>query len=356
MKYVKPYMGLVKQQLADDIITEQGLLLLSKGHILTEEDIKAIIIRQIDRIAIEEKRTSINEYMNHLQKMDSEFYQLYDTCLTTVKDLFQSASRQERIEQDTLFEIFDDLMSHMVSVPHLFIQLRTIKDIDHYTMQHSINVGIISALLARLMGLKGDEVIRIGHAGFLHDIGKALIPSSILQKPIVLTDVEFETVKKHPRLGYEILVKNEIKDPLVLTAALMHHERLNGKGYPLKKDGTNIPLVAQIVAIADVYDAISSERVYKKSFSPFHAYMELNQIAFQGELNAAIVLNFLQYISKLMEGQEVIMNDGQKATVILADPSEPHRPLVSMNGQFIDLRKERNRYIQELLIPMKYET
>ncbi|TCS78227.1 HD-GYP domain-containing protein [Tepidibacillus fermentans] len=86
-----------------------------------------------------------------------------------------------------------------------------------------------------------DDIIRIGHAGLLHDLGKALIPPEIVQKPAPLDQEEFKTMKQHPKLGYDILLKNQIKDEFILSAALMHHERLNGTGYPLRKKGDSIP-------------------------------------------------------------------------------------------------------------------
>ena len=340
MIYVKPSIEWKDHVLAEDINTDKGTLLLSRGHTLTEEDISSLIDRKLEFIVLEKIETRI----------DPEFTTLYNSCLTTVEAMFQAASSQEKLEKETLFEIFDELMNKMLTVPNLFMQLQTIKDIDHYTFQHSLNVGAISALLARLYGFKDEEINRIGYAGFLHDIGKAFIPQSILQKNSALTEEEYKVVQGHPHLSYDILLKNDIKDEYILSAALMHHERLSGEGYPFGKQNEQIPIAAQIVAIADVYDAISVDKVYKESLSPFHAYHELRQLAFQKELNAEIVVKFLEYISKLMEGKKVLLNSGLIGKVILAYSTEPNRPLIEVDSEFIDLRKNRELYIKKVLI------
>jgi len=339
MIYVRPGMEWIGNILAEDVFTDQGTLLLAKGHTLRQEDIDNILDRAIIRIAVEERNSNVDE----------KFTLLYDTCLFTVDKMFKASEKQERIEKETLFEIFDDLIDQMKLAPDLFMQMWTIKDIDQYTMKHSLNVGILSTLLAKLAGMNESESVRVGHAGFLHDIGKALIPSSVLDKPANLDEEEYKQIKQHPKYGYEILLKNEIKDDYILMAALMHHERLSGNGYPFRKKAKTIPLVAQIVAIADVYDAISAERSYKESFSPFHAYMELRQLAFRNELNPTIVIRFLEYISKLMEGKEVLLSDGSVGTVIFVSPYEQNRPLVNVDKKFIDLRKVRDIYIKEFI-------
>ncbi len=339
MLYVKPSQEWIDHVLAEDIITEKGKLLLSKEHVLTNDDLQLLAEWNIEYMVVKDVK-------NHFEPVINE---LYNSCMVTIQNIFTSATNNEKIEKETVFKDFDGLIDKMFKTPYLFIQLRTVREINNYTFQHSLNVGALSALLAKLYGLSEEEIIRIGHAGFLHDIGKALIPESILNKTGELTDDEYQIMKRYPLLGHQILEKIGIDDKEILAAVLMHHERLNGTGYPMKKKGDQISIAAQIVAIADVYDAISSEKEYRQSFSPFHAYMELKNLAFQGELNPEIVVKFLEYISKLIEGKKVLLNDGLIGKVIFSTPYEPNRPLVEVDGRFIDLRKERDLYIKELL-------
>ncbi|WP_339061667.1 HD-GYP domain-containing protein [Tepidibacillus marianensis] len=350
--YVKPSPEWANHILADDVMTEEGVLLLPKGHKLSLDDIQSILERGLDLMGIEERSNTYEFciYINHLKKIDPEFYEFYGETLSSVERMFQLTENREAIDQEVLFETFDELVEHLMLSPQILIQLRTIKNMDQYTIQHSLNVGIMSAMLARLLELEHDEIIRIGHAGLLHDIGKAMISPEILQKPSQLDDEEYNRMKKHTKLGYDILLKNQIKDDAILAATLLHHERLNGSGYPLRKKEGQIPFAAQIVAVADVYDAISAERTYKPSMSPFHAYQELYDLAFRKELNPNIVMSFLEFVTKSMVGKKVILNDHSIATVLIAFPNEPNRPLVRIGDQYIDLRKNRNLFIQEMFI------
>lgn len=345
MLQVEPNTQWKGYKLAEDIMTDNGTLLLSKGRILSEEDLLLMKEWKISCFFVEK-----NHFIDHFIKKDPVFYELYQHSLLSVERMFQLAAKKEKLIEKKLFETFDQLLLHMVSEPFLVAQLRTIKDADRYTLQHSLNVGIMSAMLARIIGLNQEEVIQIGHAGFVHDIGKVLIPPTILNKPDKLTEDELRIIRTHPRLGYEILVENNVNDSVILGATLFHHERLDGSGYPVKRKGEQIPLSAQIVAVADVYDAISADRSYKKSLSPFHAYKELYYLAFQKLLNPQIVIKFLEYISKAMIGKKVILSDGSVGTVVMAFHNEPERPLISVNNQYIDLRKNRETYIQELVI------
>ncbi len=350
MYQVEPNNKWIGYRLAKDIITENGTLLLSQGRILSKEDLLFMKDWEITCFFIEIEEITPNHFIEHFIKEDPIFYELYNRSLSSVEKMFQLVSKKEKITGQKLFETFDQLLIHMISEPFLITQLRTIKDVERYTLQHSVNVGIMSFMLARILGMKPDEVIQIGHAGLVHDIGKAHIPPTIINKTEKLLETEMRLIHSHPRLGYETLVENNIKDTAILSATLFHHERLDGSGYPLNKKGEQIPLSAQIVAIADVYDAISSERSYKKAMSPFHAYQKLYDLAFQKLLNPEIVIKFLGYIASAMIGKKVILNDGTIGTVVMAFHNEPDRPLISVNNHFIDLRKNRDIYIQELFV------
>lgn len=345
MKSLKLDLELAGSVLADDVSTDDGRLLLSKGKKLTKEDLVNLMKRNIDEIMIEEVVIdSINQ-----DSVSKKFEKKYQHSIEHVKDFFQQAAMEESFDKESVVDIFDQMYDQMKTSPQLFLQLRTLQNIDDYTYQHSLHVGILSALLAKLYGFDQEEVTRIGHAGFFHDIGKAKIPPEILQKPSVLNSKEFEYIQKHTQYGYEILLKNNVTDNYILDAALMHHERIDGSGYPLKKKGDQIPVAAQIVAIADVYDAICSKKVYKNSISPFHAYEELRTLAFQKILNPDIVFMFLHYISKLMEGQKVLLSNGEVGTVVFAPHNEPNRPIVTSNGEYLNLSKIRNLYVKDII-------
>jgi putative nucleotidyltransferase with HDIG domain len=149
--------------------------------------------------------------------------------------------------------------------------LSRIKSIDEYTFTHSINTAFYSMFIAIWMGLDDQQIINATQAGLLHDIGKIYIPNEILNKPGRLTEEEYEMIKKHTLYGYFLISEFGEFNPEVKRAVLFHHERTDLKGYPLSASSDYVGIISKIVAIADVYDAMTTDRVYKKGTSPSEA-------------------------------------------------------------------------------------
>jgi putative nucleotidyltransferase with HDIG domain len=149
--------------------------------------------------------------------------------------------------------------------------LNRIKCIDEYTFTHSINTAFYSMFIAIWMGLDDRQIINATQAGLLHDIGKIYIPNEILNKSSPLTEEEYEVIKKHTLYGYFLLSEFGEFNAEVKRAVLFHHERADLKGYPLSASSDYVGIISKIVAVADVYDAMTTDRVYKKGASPFEA-------------------------------------------------------------------------------------
>lgn len=155
--------------------------------------------------------------------------------------------------------------------PIIINVLNKIKGIDEYTFTHSINTAFYSMLISMWMDLEDRQIINATQAGLLHDIGKIYIPNEILNKPGRLTQEEYEMIQKHTLYGYFLICEFEEINQEVKRAVLFHHERNNLAGYPLSACSDYVGLVSRIVAVADVYDAMTTDRVYKKAASPFEA-------------------------------------------------------------------------------------
>jgi HD-GYP domain-containing protein (c-di-GMP phosphodiesterase class II) len=163
---------------------------------------------------------------------------------------------------------------------------------DHYTFGHSERVSLLARLTGAELGLPADELSIVEWAGLLHDVGKIGVPEEILSKPGKLTDEEFEQIKKHPEMGYEIL--QPISDfQSILDGVLYHHENPNGTGYPRGLRGDQIPFSAAIIHVVDVFDALTSSRSYRAAFSIDAALEIINKEAGDGKLNPAVVTAFL---------------------------------------------------------------
>jgi HD-GYP domain-containing protein (c-di-GMP phosphodiesterase class II) len=186
-------------------------------------------------------------------------------------------------------------------------------------------------------------------AGLLHDIGKARIPEAIVKKHGKLEPEEYEFMKKHPTLGYNIVkdipdIKDEIKE-----AILMHHERKDGTGYPQRVKGDEIGLYAKIISIADVYDAMTSERVYKKRITPFDTFREFESEGYQS-FDTKIMLTFLSNIAAYYLGSRVRLDTGETGEIVYLPPQHISRPVIKVGkDRYVDMYRESDRRIVEML-------
>lgn len=161
-----------------------------------------------------------------------------------------------------------DMTSSVMRNPGALVSLAGLKDKDDYTFMHCVSVGTFMIALGRCLGLDADAMRAAGAAGLMHDVGKACIPDEILNKPGKLTDVEFKIIRGHPELGHRMLLEAGHPDNAALDVVIHHHERLDGAGYPHRLKGEQVSLLARMGAVADVYDAVTSDRCYHKAMSP----------------------------------------------------------------------------------------
>jgi len=279
------------------IYDTDGNLLLGKGVIineyfipkLKERGVSSIFIRD-DALEDVEPKESISELVRggtirHMKQLFDDLgditKDMKDQSLTAVKDAVGSQQFKNTFRDHPALvkvandagNIVDELLSGDVT-----LGLNSIKTYDNYTFQHSIDVAIVSIMIGRKLSLENKRLRELGIGCLLHDIGKTFIPESIVNKPGKLTDEEFEAMKIHPLIGYELVKDVPVIGVLPPHIALQHHERQDGSGYPRGLTGTNrlviskeprkIHLYGSIAAVADVYDAISSDRPYRKAFQP----------------------------------------------------------------------------------------
>lgn len=215
---------------------------------------------------------------------------------------------------DTTRDITNDLMKAIDENDAVAIDINMLKVSDEYTFKHSVDVATISMIIAKKLGLSHDEIYDIGITGLLHDIGKSKIPNEILNKPGRLTDEEFYIMKQHSVYGYRILQdKPDVKESIKL-GVLQHHEKSNGKGYPMGVGGAQITQFAKIISVADIYDALVTERPYKQGFSPRDAVEML--MAMTGELDISSLRAFMGSVILYPVGSTVELSNGERARVV----------------------------------------
>ncbi len=227
---------------------------------------------------------------------------------------------------DTSAKITKDLMRAIDSNSALAVDISTLKTSDEYTFKHSVDVATMSMIIARNQKMSEQDVYHIGIAGLLHDMGKSKIPSEILNKPARLTDDEFAIMKKHSELGYMILKDKKDFNDAISLAVLQHHEKMDGSGYPFGYKEDKIIPYAKILSIADVYDALVTERPYKKSLSQRVAVEMI--MSMSGELDITAMRSFLESVILYPVDSTVSLSNGETARVVENKVNSVLRPTV----------------------------
>ena len=220
------------------------------------------------------------------------------------------------------------------------IDISTLKTSDEYTFKHSVDVATISMIVAKKMGMSDIEIHEIGMAGLLHDVGKTKIPPEILNKPGRLNDDEFEIMRQHSVYSYRIIQSNADLSEEVKLAVLQHHEKINGAGYPMAVAGNQITPYAKVLSVADIYDALVTERPYKSAFSQREAVEMI--MSMTQELDLFAMESFLQSMILYPVDSIVELSNGEKAKVVKNSPYYILRPTVVglASGKVYDLGED----------------
>lgn len=241
--------------------------------------------------------------------------------------------------------------------------LARLKSFDDYTFSHCVNVSILSITLGRHMGLERPELEELGTGAILHDIGKMLVPEKILNKPGKLTDDEFTVIKRHPEYGQEVLTSSAIREGSLLVA-MQHHERYDGSGYHKGLARDDIHPYARIAAVADVYDAMTSNRVYQNGMAPEEALKRLYLMR-GTHFEPHIVERLIKCLGIYPIGTLVELNTGELAVVKMVNRSHPLQPRVEIltdrdkrpcaPTHEADLKDEIGRWIVTARRPEEFE-
>ncbi|MCW8935217.1 MAG: HD-GYP domain-containing protein [Gammaproteobacteria bacterium] len=230
-----------------------------------------------------------------------------------VTDMFKQARMGNTISTEDVSPLVDEISESINRNPAAIICITRIKNKDDYTYLHSVAVCALMIALGKQLNYTGD-MHALGMAGLLHDVGKMFIPEDILNKPGKLTDEEFETVKNHPLKGWEALKESGEESEAVLDVCLHHHERVDGKGYPENLSGDNLSLLARMGAVCDVYDAITSDRSYKKGWEPADALKKMAEWQ-TGHFDDKVFKAFVKAIGIYPSGTLVKLKSGRLGIV-----------------------------------------
>ncbi len=336
--------------LGQDVLTRKGNLLFPKGQAISNREIEILRAFFISAVAIEveneEEYNTAETQKDDGKEQISPFTRAYDMMIQLLKSAFISAN----VGNLPVLEIrtqLENLLAHMDQYNVLtFIPPRF--KVGEFVYHNSIMVSLTSYNLGRWHGLPQKDWIQIALAGLLHDIGNIKVDPNLLQKPGKLTVEEFEEIKKHTITGYHILKNIAGINEGAKLAALQHHEREDGSGYPLGVKGDKIHDYAKIIAIADIFHAMTGLRSYKEAISPYLVLEKLVDQSF-GKLNPALVQTFIHRVTVFHNGTIVRLSDNSVGEIIFSDRTHPTRPWVKVNGKIINLVTERSLYIRELI-------
>jgi putative nucleotidyltransferase with HDIG domain len=230
-----------------------------------------------------------------------------------VVSMFQEARMGKAIEAEAAAPLVEEISNSMLRNPGALISIARLKTADDYTYLHSVAVCALMIALARQLGLDEQQTREAGMAGLLHDLGKAMIPANVLNKPGKLTEAEFALVKTHPEEGHKLLLAGNGASEIARDVCLHHHEKFDGSGYPAGLSGEAISLHARMGAVCDVYDAITSNRPYKAGWDPAESIQRMAE--WKGHFDPAIFQAFVKSLGIYPIGSLVRLASGKLGVV-----------------------------------------
>lgn len=358
IEFVKP-----GQYLAKTIFDDDGRILLRDGIKLTPNLIRRVKEMQIFSLYIidEYSQTELEDMVKPelrqkaIKSLKETFFSMDKFSSLPTEKLSPAMIKERESYFSSIYDIAEELIDEILSRENLMINLVDIKSMDSYTYQHSVNVAILSLILGMQLQLPKTELKELCVGALVHDIGKGLIPQEILLKPGPLTDSEFSIMKEHVTRGYQYLrgiLDISAKSRIV---ALQHHEKFNGTGYPEGRKGNEINNLARIVAIADVYDALTSDRPYRRALSPNES-IEYIMANCSTHFDYEMVKAFSKAIVPYPKGTLVRLSNGDIGLVEETLPNFPLRPTVKIikshgdfqNGDIVKLVENLSIVIESI--------
>jgi putative nucleotidyltransferase with HDIG domain len=349
--------------LKGDAFTPDGKKIISRGEIITAD-----IIKNLEDQGIKKFNYNKPVYSSNFFRLDKFIVsnQLIEKSLYLAKEIENCVMQKTPLPKKDIENIIEQLIGEIsISETYTILNMLKLKDFDKYTYTHSINVAMIAILFGKELLYNSNKLKILGMGAILHDLGKILIPKEILNKKGPLDQNEWEIMKKHTLLGYEIIQNQKNFEDEVENSLLSHHENYDGNGYPMQISRDRISEFCQIITLADTFDALTSETPYHLAYpisNSFLAIQNLSGIKF----NPRFATEFINYMPRRLYGKPLIplntyvmLNTKEVAQVIQIDPSKTLRPVIMIyiNSKMetlkypiqVDLQMDKSRNIEKII-------
>lgn len=302
------------------------------------------------RVITYKEETQSNSRRMMVSNDFKDFQVDYLLFIEHVKDVFKNVTQTPgyTIDITDLIERMEKLYASRNTIVELFDMVNQMHTLSYTVYGHCVNVALISRMIGRWLHLEKNDLDVLTCCGLFHDVGKTSIPEEVLNKPDKLTDEEFALIKSHPKMGYEILRTQDI-DTRIKQSALMHHERYDGSGYPSNLSSELLADFAMIVAIADVYDAMTTARSYREPLCAFEVIEKFEIEGFQ-KYHTKYIYVFLQNIARTYQSNRVMLNDGRGCKIVMLNQNALSKPIVQFDdGSCLDLSSQRELRITKVM-------
>ncbi len=336
--------------LARPIYADDGRVLLNAGIKLTSS-----YILKLHTLGIPGAYIS-HDILTEVNPPEAICQQTRENAISELRNVFQSIQLGKTFDMGKINQSVNDIIDDLSSNSQILVNLTDIRSFDGYTFSHSINVCVLSIILGKKFKLNELQLKELAIGAILHDVGKIGVSEQIIQKPGPLTSEEMDEVQQHSQYGWQVLRHHPEISLLSAHVAFQHHERPNGKGYPRGLDDKNTALYAKIVGVADAYDAMTSQRVYRAGMLPAEALRLINQLR-DIQFNRQAADYLLESVAPFPVGSLVTLNNREVGLVVDVNQTEHTRPVVRLlyqaNGKRftdnreVDLAKNQNLTIVE---------
>ena len=296
-------------------------------HAITKEASEEKLNTEIIDIA-QKKQADRDTKSTNLDKELEKASKLHTEALSLVNHAMSSAKSGQAVDITPFENMADNFMDSVVRNQNALACLSRIRQKDNYLMEHSVNVAVLMSILGKHLELERSYLHQCVTGALLHDIGKILIPDSVLHKPDKLTNDEYSIMKKHATYSQKILQRNARFSQVSINVAAQHHERMDGRGYPLGLKGDEISVEARMASVVDIYDAITADRVYHKGMTPSNALKRMMEWC-GPHLDTQYVHSFIKAIGVYPVGSFVKLNN-DTAAVVIEENDDSLKPVVKV--------------------------